>query len=505
MRNAFLIARQEFVKYVTRRGFFISILMFPLWVMFVLLLPQWTGGTPQRTFTIVDRAGGYREAILDSLARENAGRELTALSGYANANADMAALKRAAPQLARMLATPQTTRSISAFRMFGGSRVVLAEMARFMKSAARPFHAPAPRFIYVAPPAGLGQVSSERFGVATRRYLDSGRVFAVALIPSDFGRDGRQTAQYFARDLSDGDLVEFITAALDDALHRKLLKRLAPELVDSDALATTATIEAHNPTKASTQSSHDDSLQKIVPVALAVILFIVSVMNSSVLLQGVVEEKSTRMIEVLLSCATPRQITSGKLVGVIAVALITIVIWSLAVFGLMALADARTVTLVFAALRSVATVETMPLLLVYFFCGLLIYGSVFLAIGSMANSLADAQSLLGPSMLVLMLPNLLISSIMRDPNGELATIISWVPFYTPFFMMLRIASHPPAIEVWGTTLLALATTGLLIWWMGRIFANHVLTTERPPSFGGLVRRGVRRVIGRASMSRAEQK
>jgi ABC-2 type transport system permease protein len=187
------------------------------------------------------------------------------------------------------------------------------------------------------------------------------------------------------------------------------------------------------------------------------------------------------------------------------VALITILIWSLAVFALMALADARTVTLVFAALRSVANVDTLPLLLVYFFCGLLIYGSVFLAIGSMANSLADAQSLLGPSMLVLMLPNLLISSIMRDPNGQLATIISWVPFYTPFFMMLRIASHPPAIEVWGTTLMALATTALLIWWMGRIFANHVLTTERPPSLGGLVRRGARMVTRRSSPLGAVQK
>jgi ABC-2 type transport system permease protein len=267
-------------------------------------------------------------------------------------------------------------------------------------------------------------------------------------------------------------------------------------LVDSDALEDTTTVETHNPTKTNSQSSRDDSLVKIVPIALAVILFIVSVMNASVLLQGVVEEKSTRMIEVLLSCATPRQITSGKMVGVIAVALLTIIIWSLALLGLMALADSRTVTLVFDALGSVATFDTMPLLLLYFFCGLLIYGSVFLAIGSMANSLADAQSLLGPSMLILMLPNLLISGIMRDPNGEMASLVSWVPFYTPFFMMLRIASHPPALQIWGTTVLALGTTAFLIWWTGRVFANHVLTTERPPSLGGLVRRGALALGGR---------
>ena len=209
-------------------------------------------------------------------------------------------------------------------------------------------------------------------------------------------------------------------------------------------------------------------------------------MNSSVLLQGVVEEKSTRMIEVLLSCATPREITSGKLIGVIAVALTTLLIWALALFALMAIASHDTVTLVFASLRATASLDTLPFLLIFFLCGLLIYGSLFLAIGSMANSLADAQSLLGPSMLILMLPNLMIAGVMKDPNGTLASTLSWVPIYTPFFMMLRIASHPPVWQLWGTLLLALTTTALLIFWTGRVFAKHVLTTERPPTLGKLV-------------------
>jgi ABC-2 type transport system permease protein len=209
-------------------------------------------------------------------------------------------------------------------------------------------------------------------------------------------------------------------------------------------------------------------------------------MNSSVLLQGVVEEKSTRMIEVLLSCATPREITSGKLIGVIAVALTTLLIWALALFALMAIASHDTVSLVFASLRATASLDTLPFLLIFFLCGLLIYGSLFLAIGSMANSLADAQSLLGPSMLILMLPNLMIAGVMRDPNGTLASTLSWVPIYTPFFMMLRIASHPPVWQLWGTLLLALTTTALLIFWTGRVFAKHVLTTERPPTLGKLV-------------------
>jgi ABC-2 type transport system permease protein len=496
MRNALLIARQEFVKYVTRRGFFISIMMFPIWVMIVLLVPRWTSAAPQRPFTIVDHAGGYRAAILDSLAREDAERDLNALTRYAATNVNLAELERAQPRLSSLLENPQEPHAVTTFQKSGGSPAALSEIGRFLKPAAKPFRPPPPRFVYIAPSPELLRSSSERFAGSARRALESGRYFAVILIPRNFGQDSDATIQYYARDLSDSDLLDFATGALDNALHRNVLKRYAPQLVDSDALKATTTVETHNPTKANSQSSRDDSLIKIVPIALAVILFIVSVMNASVLLQGVVEEKSTRMIEVLLSCATPRQITSGKMVGVIAVALLTITIWLLALFGLMALADARTVTLVFDALGSVATIDTLPLLLLYFFCGLLIYGSLFLAIGSMANSLADAQSLLGPSMLILMLPNLLISGIMRDPNGHLASIVSWVPFYTPFFMMLRIASHPPAAQIWGTTVLAIATTAFLIWWTGRVFANHVLTTERPPSLGGLIRRGVLALRGR---------
>jgi ABC-2 type transport system permease protein len=237
-----------------------------------------------------------------------------------------------------------------------------------------------------------------------------------------------------------------------------------------------------------------NSLAEIVPIALAVILFVISVMNASVLLQGVIEEKSTRMIEVLLSCATPREITTGKLIGVIAVALTTLLIWGLVLLLLMALAGQGTVALVLAALRAIATLDTLPLLLLFFLCGLLIYGSLFLAIGSMANSLADAQSLLGPSMLILMLPNLMIGGIMHDPNGPLASGLTWVPIYTPFFMMLRLPSHPPDWEVWSTVALALTTAALLIAWTGRVFARHALSTERPPSLGKLFGR----LLGRAA-------
>ncbi len=495
MRRTFLIARQEFIKYVTRRGFFISILMFPLWIALIVLVPQWTGGAPQRTFTIVDRAGGYRDAILQELSRENAQRELNALAAYVSANADGDRLQRADPKLVDLLNTPQAEESLRSFRALGGTTAALRALAPFLIAGAGPFRPPVARFVYVGPPARLQR--AQDFAAAARPFLDGDRFYVAILIPADFGTGTGRTAQLFARDQVDKELRAFVTDTLSDALHRNVLRRLAPQLAGSDALTTTADVETRVTSNHGAPSGREDVFSTFVPIGLALILFIVSVMNASVLLQGVVEEKSSRMIEVLLSCATPREITSGKLIGVIAVALVTIVIWTCVLIALMAMAEASTVRLVFAAMRSVATVGTLPLLLLYFFCGLLIYGSIFLAIGSMANSLADAQALLGPAMLILMLPNVMISGIMRDPNGELASIISWVPFYTPFFMMLRIASHPPQLQLWGTTALTIATTIFLIWWTGRVFARHVLTTERPPTLAALAKRGVQMLTGRS--------
>jgi ABC-2 type transport system permease protein len=417
MRHTFLIARQEFIKYVTRRGFLISVLMFPLWIMIVIFVPRWTGegsAAHEHVFTVVDRSGGIgRDAILAALARR----------------------------------------------------------------------APAYGAIYVPAPPWLAGAQGAAFSGAARRALADDRATdSIVVIPKDFGSGS--TVQVWSEGRADPAFRSFLTETLTKALQLKAIRSVAPRLADSSFLDTSVTVETRDPTRAGQRNTAFDS---IVPIALAIILFVVSVMNSSVLLQGVVEEKSTRMIEVLLSCATPREITSGKLIGVIAVALTTLVIWALVLFALMALASHDTATLVLVSLKTIASMNTLPFLLLFFLCGLLIYGSLFLAIGSMANSLADAQSLLGPSMLILMLPNLMIGAIMQNPNGPLASALTWVPIYTPFFMMLRIASHPPAWQLWGAVALALATTVAMILWTGRIFARHVLTTERPPSLGRLVR------------------
>jgi ABC-2 type transport system permease protein len=495
MKRVWLIARQEFIKYATRRGFLISVLLFPIWIGLVAFLPRaLESATPSRVFTVVDRAGGYEAAIAEQVARADATEMLQALSEYARTNAEMSRLRASPPAITEMLASPDDEHEIAAFRQAGGMPAVLASLSRSLKPNAPPFAPPMPKFRLVPAPDALALAPEKAFAQVARDYLTGARgdatLFAVVVIPKGFGDKDRAVAQYWGTNLTDGELRGFLHQALKDALRWRAVHRLVPDAAAAQAaLDASPSIDQFNPTlENGGQVGFGDVVASYVPMALAFLLFLVTFMNSSVLLQSVIEEKSTRMIEVLLSCATPREIMTGKLLGVIAVALTTIMLWLLGLFGVMSLFSHDAIGLALGGLKAIATVQLLPLLLVYFLCGLLIYSSIFLAIGSMTASLADAQALLGPVTLIIFLPNLMVTALMHDPNGTLARALSWIPIYTPFFMMFRLPSNPPVVDVVGTATLSVAMAGILILWTGRIFAKHVLTTERPPSFGALLRR-----------------
>jgi len=317
------------------------------------------------------------------------------------------------------------------------------------------------------------------------------RLDAIVVIPKDFGTPhGATTAQFLSTDTNNGDLADGLQQALTAALRLRAAHNLVPAATEgADALDISADMQTADPTRANDkQQALAQTIERYLPVGLAILLFVVSMMNASVLLQGVIEEKSSRMIEVLLSCATPRQILTGKLVGVIAVSLVTILAWGLMLLGLALFSSPDAIAMVGSGVGAVLGVNLLPLIVVYFVCQILIYGTIFLGIGSMANSLADAQALLGPAMIVLILPNLLIGGILQDPSGDVARFVSWIPIYTPFLMLVRLSSHPPAAELWATGALSILTTIVMILFVSRIFAKHILTTERPPALRALVKR-----------------
>src|SRR6185503_5820521 len=96
----------------------------------------------------------------------------------------------------------------------------------------------------------------------------------------------------------------------------------------------------------------------------------------------------------------------------------------------------------------------------YFALGYLFYAGAFLAIGSLCNTLKEAQNMMGPVMVIMMVPLMTMMFIPKDPNGTLATVLSWIPLYTPFVMMNRAAADPPVFDQVGTLVLLVLSTVL---------------------------------------------
>jgi ABC-2 type transport system permease protein len=124
---------------------------------------------------------------------------------------------------------------------------------------------------------------------------------------------------------------------------------------------------------------------------------------------------------------------------------------------------------------------------VYFILGYLMYAGFFLAIGSLCNTIKDAQNLMGPVMIIMIVPLLTMMFIPKDPNGTLATILSWIPLYTPFIMMNRAAADPPMFDMVGTLILLIVSTAGTLWLTGKVFRIGILRTGQPPKIKELWR------------------
>jgi ABC-2 type transport system permease protein len=110
-----------------------------------------------------------------------------------------------------------------------------------------------------------------------------------------------------------------------------------------------------------------------------------------------------------------------------------------------------------------------------------------MALGSLCNTLKEAQNFMGVVTIILIVPLFTMAFIPRDPNGTLATVLSWIPLYTPFVMMNRATASPPLFDLVGTMILMLASTGLSLWLSAKIFRIGILRTGQPPKLLELLR------------------
>jgi ABC-2 type transport system permease protein len=188
-------------------------------------------------------------------------------------------------------------------------------------------------------------------------------------------------------------------------------------------------------------------LMFIVPLVLAMLLYTTLAMYGIAVMRSVLDEKSSRIVEVMLSCVTPKELMAGKIMGVGAVGLTQMLIWTLAGAVVSVPALAGVVGVSGGLPIPLSLIIYMP---VFFVLGFLLYSASFAALGASVNSEQEAQQFQIIVMMPLILSIVVMWFVIRQPNSPLGIVLSLIPFFAPILMPLRlVVASPP---VWQTAL-----------------------------------------------------
>jgi ABC-2 type transport system permease protein len=488
--RAGLVARREFLENVRTKGFWLSLGTVPLVLLLSLALPLLSEATrPVIDFAVTDRSGW----VLERLVERADAADLERLLARPATPADPEALRTLRERLAETGEAPEAV----AARLTGApADEAERALAEWWTSA------PPDAVARVAPRAWRARFDlvhgPARWTPPAEAFanLAAGRIGAWLEIPEDpVGRPGAppDPVRYHSENLTNDDLRDWIDGRLDAVVRDQRRSEAGIDGADWEWIAAGVEIDLRTADAGGERTATTgDVLAQWAPVAFVYILWISIVVVTQMLMTSTIEEKSSRLVEVLLAALRPVDLMAGKLLGIGATGLAIVGTW-LATFVFAALA--LPALLGAEGALDLGGLATNPVYLgsfvVYFLLGYFFYAAILAGIGSVCESLKEAQTLLIPVQGILFVPLLAMIPIARDPDGPVAAVLTWLPPFTPFAMMNRAAQPPDAWVYVGTTVLMLGSIALALHGAARVFRVGILMTGQPPSLLRLLRWMVR--------------
>jgi ABC-2 type transport system permease protein len=351
----------------------------------------------------------------------------------------------------------------------------VAEVGKFLVPAA-PGQKPAARLVE-APGGPFADPASaaahlKPYVAGAEKLPGGGELEAAAIIkPGPGGVD----IDYWSRNVADRSGEFAIDQAVSQAMRRASLAKdgIAPQaLASADSLSPRVTDYS---AKVGGKASQREKVRSFAGVIMGFLLWMVVFTGAGMLLNSVIEEKSSRILEVLLTSASVPQIMGGKILGVACVTATVLGVW-LTVGGIALSVTAPSIA---TDLASVLFSDGMiAYLALYFIGGYLMFATLYVTVGAFCETTREAQTLLGPMMILLSLPMVFMTQAISHPDSPLLATLSWVPVFTPFMMAARAASDPPLWQIAGTAAVMFATTGLELWVAGPAFKSGALSSGR---------------------------
>ncbi|MEP6342204.1 MAG: ABC transporter permease [Maricaulaceae bacterium] len=468
LRRTLLIAKRDFVGYIKTWGF---------WISFLFPLIGGAIGVFAATLDINLTTSRY-EAILDDSGLHAANIEHRFLERQNNL------YRQAYEKLDFVLSDDQSETLLATLDASG------VDAARDYLESAQPELAkrvklPIPTMVFVDPPAptieGLQPyLRGEQQIIVDGEAVNLDGVLHLTKDPET----GFSRADYWSSNINSNSVLNlaqgyFSDRAADEYLAQGNLNLKGYKAARSGSIA----MESFNPNKqvdTSTGENQAVTIEDKAPFYVAIImsgfLWLTIFSGSYMLLTSMLEEKLNKLLEMMLSSVQFSEVILGKLLGVAALTIMAMLPYIL-------LAICGVVALVFFApnpelARGVAA--AFPPQLVFFFClylvlGYVFYGAMFIAIGSLAQSMQDAQTLTTPIILILTACIMIIPVALNAPDSEIVRWASLFPLSAPFAAIIRLPSNPPLIEMILPAVSVFILTIGVIYLAGRIFRYGVLS------------------------------
>ena len=456
IRSTYLVARRDYLGYVSAWGFWLGLLFTPVIIGIFMFAPMLAQNTqPTRHFTVIEQGDAFSNALRENLS---AGEAL-----LARAMLDPMAVidDKASEAVESFDAAIESGASVAgAFEQAGGNPALL------------------PRRDFVEVPAPVNNSGDLAPFLAGDRLVDTEDgpqpLFAALVVNDETGE-----IEYWSENLQARTLIDAAEKAEEEL---QLDRALAAVNVNRDVLTNARSarrsvkqqrLRVGAEAGTDTEVTQTDQAPFFVSIMMAFSLWFLIFSVINYLLMGTIEERSNKIFDSLLTSVKLPHLLAGKLLAVLLLALTLMAFWGFG-SGLITwfMRDAISPE-VAGVLGSLASAAANPALfvpaIISFVLGYLMFGSLFLALGSLCDTIQEAQTLMTPLFVMLMAPLLMLVFAIQDAESALIQIMAWVPVFTPFLLILRMPTEPPLWEVLAQLGLMAVTTYIILQLATRVY------------------------------------
>ncbi|MDR2272132.1 MAG: ABC transporter permease [Sphingobacterium sp.] len=342
---------------------------------------------------------------------------------------------------------------------------------------------------------------------------------------------GKQAILYIPKDIMTAQQAELISSGKTSFITQEVISNQLEEIIRENeykakgidlhliqSIKPKVAIEAREITADGEEKNSNTAIAMGIGVALAILVYLSLFLYGAQVMRGIIEEKSNRIIEVIISSVKPFQLMMGKIVGIGMVGLTQFVMWLVLTLGLFITATTLFVNpqelqevaasqpgtanmgavsktigqggsaAILSAIQSFNFTEVIVFFFLFFIAGYLLYSAIFAAAGSAVDNETEANQFSMPITMPLLLTYILsFGVIINDPNGPIATWLSFIPFTSPIAMLVRIPFGVPLWQILTSLALLILTFLLITWVAARIYRVGILIYGKKASLKEIIK------------------